>query len=198
MIVIDVETTGERAWLHSILSIGAVDFSKPKNQFYKECRIREGAEIDPVALQINGFSMDEIKSEKKDSLKDILEQFIEWSGKIEDTTMAGHNHYMDVDFIEYSLAIYGIKSPFAYRLVDTHKLTYANYISRGIKPPIEKGGSGINSTVFIKYCGLPEEPKPHNALTGAKIETEAISRLMYGKNLLEEYESFSVPEYLKR
>jgi hypothetical protein len=45
---------------------------------------------------------------------------------------------------------------------------------------------------------LPPEPYPHNGLRGAKIEAEALSRLIYGKNLLEEYKEFKIPQYLER
>jgi hypothetical protein len=43
------------------------------------------------------------------------------------------------------------------------------------------------------YCGIPEEPTPHNALTGAKAHAEVISRLLYGKKLLPEFEKFEIP-----
>lgn len=196
MIVIDIETTGQVPWLHSILSIGAVDFSRPENQFYGECRLREGAEIDPIALKINGFSMEEIKSESREPLKDVLKKFLDWAGNINDTTLAGHNHYMDAYFLKYSLEFYKMEYPFKIRLVDVHTLTYASYLSRGLNPPLENNGSSISLRVALDYCGLPEEPRPHNALTGAKMEAEAISRLIYGKNLLGEFAKFPVPPYL--
>lgn len=198
MIVLDIETTGEIPWTDSILSIGAVDFSNPSNQFYTECKMREGAHVNPEAFEINGFTMEGITSNRKKPLKNALEEFIDWAGKIEDMTLAGHNHYMDVYFLEYSMKLYGIHSPFKYRLVDTHTLTYVNMLSRGLKVPLDNNGSGINSTVFLAYCGLPKEPMPHNALTGAKMEAEALSRLIYGKKLLPEYDKFSIPEYLEK
>ena len=198
MIVIDVETTGEIPERHSILSVGALDFSNPKNQFYVECRMRRDAKIDPVALKRNGFSREEITSNKKDSLKSAMIKLLRWSSSIEDTTFAGCNHHMDVGFIEHSLRINRLKNPFKYRLVDTHTLTFADYLKRGLKPPLKDRGSDINSGRTLEYCGLPEEPMPHNALTGAKIEAEAISRLIYGRNLLEEYAAFPIPRHLKR
>ena len=45
MIVIDIETTGLDPRKHSIVSIGAIDLSNPKRQFYVENQIWEGAEI---------------------------------------------------------------------------------------------------------------------------------------------------------
>ena len=56
MIVVDVETSGLDDEKNSLLSIGAVDFYNPKNQFYGECRVREGAEVNPEALEVNGFT----------------------------------------------------------------------------------------------------------------------------------------------
>jgi DNA polymerase III epsilon subunit-like protein len=198
MIVIDIETTGEIPWLHSILSIGAVDFSNPENQFYGECRMREGSKLDPVALQINGFTREGIKARGKKPLKTLLEEFLDWTSKIEDITLAGLNHYMDVYFINHSLELCRIRNPFKYRLVDIHTITYANYLMRGIKPPLENKGSAMKSNVIQEYCGLPVEPYPHNALTGAKLEAEELCRLIYGKNLLSEYRKFKIPEYLKK
>ncbi|MDE1870880.1 MAG: 3'-5' exonuclease [Candidatus Micrarchaeota archaeon] len=198
MIVIDIETTGQVPWEHSILSIGAVDFNNPGNQFYMECTARRGAKIDQRALEINGFTMDEITSGKKESMEHMLREFVAWAGKVSDMTLAGHNHYMDVYFLEYSLNLFGIESPFRYRLVDTHTLVYAHMLSRNLDIPLDRNGSGINSEVFLKYCGLPKEPVPHNGLAGAKIEAEALSRLMFGKGIISEYKEFAIPEYLER
>ncbi|MGD0729553.1 MAG: 3'-5' exoribonuclease [Candidatus Micrarchaeaceae archaeon] len=198
MIVLDIETTGEIPWEHSILSIGAIEFSNPSNQFYNECRIREGAKIDPEALNINGFSRKEIENQDKKSLKDALTEFIEWTEKIDDTTIAGLNHYMDVYFLEFSLNFYGMKSPFKYRLVDLHTIAYVNHLNRGLELPLESRGSALKSNIIYKYCGMPVEEFPHNALTGAKMEAEAFSRFIYGKNLLTEYKEFEIPDYLKK
>ena len=48
------------------------------------------------------------------------------------------------------------------------------------------------------YVGLPPEPKPHHALTGAKVEAEALSRLLFGKILLKEFAHYEIPKYLKK
>ncbi len=196
MIVLDVETSGTVPWKHSLLSIGAVDFSNPENRFYAECGIREGAEIDPNSLKVNGFSMDEIKSGSRKPQKGTLIEFTGWARGIGDRTLAGHNLHMDVYFIEFALEHYGIESPFPKRIVDIHAITYAHMSSRGISPPMERNGSGISSRVVQMYCGLPEEPRPHNALNGALIEAEELSRLLHGSKLAREYGTYPVPAYL--
>ena len=40
---------------------------------------------------------------------------------------------------------------------------------------------------------IPEEPKPHNALTGALSHAEVIARLLYGRKLLPEFKEFEIP-----
>ena len=61
MLVVDVEASGTEAAKHSIVSIGALDFSNPSIRFYGECRIWEGAHVMPEALMVNGFSEEQIK-----------------------------------------------------------------------------------------------------------------------------------------
>ncbi len=60
MIVVDVESTGVDPKLCSLLSVGAVDFDNPKNQFYMECYAFSGAHIEKEALVVAGFTMEEI------------------------------------------------------------------------------------------------------------------------------------------
>ena len=45
----------------------------------------------------------------------------------------------------------------------------------------------------MEYVGIPVEPHPHNALNGAKQSTEAISRLLYDKKLLPEFDKYPIP-----
>jgi hypothetical protein len=48
----------------------------------------------------------------------------------------------------------------------------------------------------MRYAGIPPEPKPHKALNGARYEMEALSRLIYGKGVFEEFLRYEIPEYL--
>src|SRR5271169_948275 len=109
MIVIDIEMSGIEPSRHSILSIGAVDFTNPKNQFYMECRMRKGAVANPEALAVNGFTHKEAKDKSKPSLKAVLLAYIKWSRKVKDRTIAGHNVQFDIKFLKHSLAFYNIK-----------------------------------------------------------------------------------------
>ena len=68
-------------------------------------------------------------------------------------------------------------------------------VKAGIEPPfdIEKHRTALNLDAILNYVGIPEEPSPHNALTGALSHGEVTSRLLYGKKLLPEFEQFDIP-----
>ena len=182
---------------HSILSIGAVDFSNPESQFYMECRMRENASYMREALAVNGFKPRQIRDRSKPSLKSVLLEFIKWADRIADKTIAGHNVQFDMAFLKHSFGLYHIKYSVGGRCVDTHVLTYAHCHKSGTPIPLKYGRSNITSEFVARYCGLPEEPSPHNGLNGARIEAEELSRLVFGKSLLAEYRKFKVPGYLK-
>lgn len=196
MIVLDVETTGIDHNKNSIVSIGAVDFGEPKNQFYEECRIWDGAEIDNKALAINGFSRNKVKN-MKNKLDSALSHFICWSERVSDMILAGENPSFDRDFLRSSYEMYGLHWPFGYRTIDLHSLCYEHKLKRGIQMPLVKGRSYLSLDTILEYVGMPAEPKQHIALNGAKMEAEAFSRFIYGRGLLDEFSEFKIPSYLK-
>lgn len=196
MIVVDVETTGLDPRKHSIVSIGALYFPNPEKQFYQECRIWYGAEISKEALNINGFSEEDIKDPNKKSLEETIKDFLQWTEGIDDVTLAGENPSFDLNFLKSSAERYDIKWPFGHRTVDLHSLCYTHFLKRGLNPPVKNERTDLNLDKILRYVGLPEEPKPHNALTGAKMEAEAFSRLVFGNPLLKEFETYPIPNYL--
>lgn len=196
MIVVDVESSGTEANIHSILSVGLIDFVNPTRQLYLECRAWDGAKIEDEALAVNGFTREQATDASKQSEAELVHQFIEWAKGMDDTTFAGQNVSFDRDFLRASAKRAGhTEWPFAHRTIDTHTLAWMHMIKRGLTPPIdpEKHHSALNLDAVLIYCGIPEEPQPHNALTGAKSHAEVISRLLYGKKLLPEFEKYDLP-----
>jgi len=196
MIVLDVETTGLDPMKHSIIEIGALDFSNPQNQFYEKCQIRKGAEIDSKALEINGYSESQCQDPNKASLEQILINFINWLDKIEDKTIAGHNVDFDISFLKDSIKRFNIEFNFGFRKVDQHSLIYAHHLKSLKKIPLKNNLSNLGGDKIMEYVGLPTEPKPHSGINGAKFEAEALSRVIYGKKLLLEFDDFNIPSYL--
>lgn len=194
MIVVDVEASGTEARKHSIVSVGALDFSNPSNRLYEECRVWNGAHIMDEALAVCGFSREQVTDASKQPESELVHAFLRWSERIEERTLAGQNVSFDRDFLKAAAERAGhTEWPFAYRTIDTHTLCYMHMINRGLQPPVRHRRSALDLDAVLNYCGIPEEPSPHNALTGALSHAEVISRLLYGRKLLPEFEQYQIP-----
>ena len=62
------------------------------------------------------------------------------------------------------------------------------------RPPVIHRRSALDLDAVLNYVGIPAEPTPHNALTGALSHAEVISRLLYGRKLLPEFSQFEIPK----
>jgi len=194
MIVVDGEMSGLNPQKNSLVSLGAVDFDNPERIFYEECRIWDESEIDPEAMAVNGFKEDEVTDQNKQSIEELAEKFYEWIEPIKDRTICAQNVSMDRLFINDALHRAKIDFQFGYRTIDVHTTAYTDHMRRNIDVPQKNDHSGLNLDMILNYVGIPEEPKPHNALTGAKSQAEVMSRILHGKKLLPDFEEFDVPE----
>ena len=195
MICLDIEATGLRPDLHSIVSLGALSLSDPDNRFYMECHIWEGAEVDDEALFVNGFTREEVVDDSKPSEADLARSFLEWSQHFNDRTLAGQNVSFDRDMLKSAAFRASLSWDIAHRSIDSHTLCWMHMIKRGIEPPIDQQHrrSALNLDTILNYCGIPDEPHPHNALTGALVHAEVIHRLLYDRPLVPEFVDYPVP-----
>ena len=194
MIVIDIEASGTEYDTHSIVSIGALDFDNPDNRFYEECRIWDGAHIMEDALAVNGFTEAQITDSNKKPEGEIVRMFLEWSQHMGDRTLAGQHVSFDRDYLKAACDRENIAWDLAHRTIDTHTLCYMHMVNHGLTPPIdpEHRRSALNLDAVLNYFGIESEPEPHNALTGALCHAEVISRLLYSRKLVPEFEQFSI------
>jgi len=63
---------------------------------------------------------------------------------------------------------------------------------------------------ILEFCGIEDkrmqlkenevvqEGSPHNGLEDAKLEAECLSRILYGKKILPEFESNEIPDFLRQ
>lgn len=195
MLVLDVESSGLSAEKNSIVSLGALDLENPTNQFYAECRMWDGAEFTEEALEVNGFTEVEITDKNKMTEGELIRNFIGWSAELKDRTFAGQNVSFDRDMTKAAAHRANLDWNFAHRTIDTHTLCWMHMIKRGLVPPLdeEHHRSALNLDAILNYCGIPDEPQPHNALTGALSHAEVASRLLYDKKLLPEFKEFEIP-----
>jgi DNA polymerase III epsilon subunit-like protein len=197
MIVLDIETTGLDPKKHSIVEVGAIEYDNPQNIFNEKCQIWTGAEINQRALEVNGFKLDEITNPGILTQKELLIRFNDWINSIEDKTFAGQNVDFDINFLNESCKRLHISNVYGKRKVDQHSIVYAHMLRRNLRPPLKNGVSNLNGDLIMIYVGIPAEPRPHRALNGAKYEMEALSRLICGKCIFDEFSKYDIPEYLK-
>jgi len=175
MLIVDVETGGLDPRLNPLLSIGAVEFENPTNQFYREIKPHKDLVIDGRALEVNGINLEEWKS--KPSLFSVMTKFYTWIRNINEITLAGHNPSFDRDFCNINFHRAELNFIFNHRTIDLHSVAYTVFIQRKIK------FDRLYSDEIYRLLGIREEPRPHNALNGAIWETEAFARLLYNKEL---------------
>ena len=199
MIVIDWEFSWLDHKTNSLVSLWAIDFLNPSKQFYGECRIWEGASYEKEALEINGFSVDDITDKNKMSLKELVISFDEFLKTCSrPQILVGQNPKSDLDFLRESYLKSWLNYTLWHRSIDLHTIVFMKHLQ--IKAPIliEKWNYKINLDESLKFVWIRGwEPRPHNALTWAKCEAEVLSRVLYGKKLLPEFQDASIPQYLK-
>ena len=195
MLILDIEASGTNYEKHSIVSIGAVDFDNPEWHFYRECRIWNGAHVMDEALVVNGFTLEQINDPTKMSESELVLEFLEWTEQLSDRTLAGQNVSFDRDMLRAAVGRAGHNWVLAYRTLDTHTMCWMHMVKRGIEPPIDPQHkrSALDLDAILNYCGIPEEPQPHNALTGALSHGEVISRLLHDRKLLPEFSQHEIP-----
>ena len=196
MLVIDLETSGLDPARCAILSIGAVDFLQPERQFYVEVRAPEGCCVEPTALAVNGFTRDQIFAEARLPLYLAFRDLSAWVRLARHQNLAGSNVAFDAGFLRAAAQSTLRRYPFGGVQVDLMALWYVHRLTT-YGELLPSGQVWVKTDEILRYVGLPAEPSPHNALTGAKGEAEAFSRLIYGRWLLPEYEQYEIPEYLR-
>lgn len=194
MIAVDIEASSPNTATGSILSIGAVDTDSPENQFYDECRIWDGAHVADEALEVNGFSREEIADPEKKIEAELITSFIAWAtDRPTNQTLVGQNPSFDRNYIRAACERAGIEFPFTERTLDTHSLCWLHMQARGVEQPTLDRHSKLNLDAILVYCGIPEEPKPHNALTGALSHAEVFARMAYNKKIITEFSEYDIP-----
>ena len=193
MIIVDLEASGTEYYKHSIVSVGALELENPKDRFYLECKMWDGAHIMPESLEITGFTKEEICDPSKKEESELVQEFLDWISTKDDHTLVGQNVSFDRDFLRAAALRAHINWPLAYRTIDTHTLCYMHMIKRGLNIPKANKRSALDLDAVLNYVGIPGEPTPHNALTGALSHAEVTNRLLYDEKLLPEFEEFSIP-----
>jgi DNA polymerase III epsilon subunit-like protein len=144
---------------------------------------------------VNGFTEAQITDPSKKSEADVVTEFLEWTYGMADRTLVGQNVSFDRDFLKAAALRARLQFGLPYRTLDTHTLCWMHIIKSGGVPPIDaqRKRSLLDLNAILNYCGVIEEPNPHNALTGALCHAEVTSRLLFDKKLLPEFSHYEIP-----
>ena len=195
MIVLDIETSGLHPEKHGIWQIGALDLFNPGNTFLQEGRIDDEDEVSEGALKVTGKTETELRDLIKQAQKNLIGNFLGWTDfKIKNCIC--QNPQFDLGFINYKARKYGLKLPLHHRAFDLHSIAAIKYYEVNGCYLIEVNHSDMGLSNILKFCGMLDNRKVHNALEDAKLTAECYSRIIYKAPLFSEFSEFKIPGYL--
>lgn len=179
ILFLDLETSGLNPERCGILSIGGVWGDKDEF-FYDECYLRDGLEIETKALEINRFTLESVRDQRKKSEERLLSDFFKWCANLakgsKKILICGNNSYFDVSFLKFASARYGMetemKKLFYSKPIDVASIFYYELMW---KKNIEERRSLEKMAVELNL--LPNGSF-HNALTDATMAKEIFKRLL--------------------
>lgn len=167
LFALDIETGGVDPVKNSILSIGAVHIDTG-DEIYIECRNYDDRIIDDFALKVNGFTLEQATHKSKPLPHVAYSTLVFWTLKYTKKPMLiGENlPSFDVQFLRDAQRLSVSPWIFGHRHIDLHSLSFGKF------------GRSVKMDETLKLLGLPEEPRPHNALTGARVTRDAFKKIM--------------------
>lgn len=182
ILVCDIETTGLDAKRCSMLQIGAVWLTGAEGEIELNCRAWDGAELQLKALERNGCSEARCTNPALMKESEALIQFFKWiktfvQGDDAPFMLAGLNPTFDRSFLLQAWGRAGLKFcdfPIKHRVFDLHSLAVEFAIKAGEIVP----SRGFYTDEIYALLDMPEEPKPHSAITGARMECDALHKLL--------------------
>lgn len=182
ILVVDLETTGTDANKNSILQFGAVWISGSEGEIELDCRIWDGAEIVARALEVNGCSDARCRNPSLMTESEALQQFFTWifmhtGASDQPFILAGLNPSFDRSFLLKAWIRAGLSIrafPIPHRTIDLHSLTVSYALATDCIIP----SRGLYTDEIYAVLDMPPEPKPHTAITGARMEADALHKLL--------------------
>ena len=168
--ITDVEMTGLDFRIHEIVEIGLIVVDQKTfkiidewNAKVKPRHIKTGA---PSAIKFCGYNkLDWVNAI---SLKEAMEIY---SKKTKNAIFLAQNSFFDWAFISEAFKDTGVEDHTDYHRIDLFSIGWS-------KSKELKGIKSYSLSDMCKYFGIPEEPKPHRAVNGAKKAYEVLKKLM--------------------
>ena len=195
--VLDMEMTGLDSQKCAILSVGIVSYTKKLNEFYREYYPFDDAEIVEAGMAINGFDLTKMEKNSINNPKNVVEDVKAFLMANNCNVIAGQNPSVDRSFINAYAERFGSDFRIPIWMLDMHSTCLAYMIGKNITVPRKPdGGLFLTGDSILEFTGLGSEPKPHNALNGARYEFEALCRIIYGESVLPQFKDCKMPNIL--
>ena len=213
--VVDIEATSLDTRKGAIASIGMVTFKDGElRRFYRVFRPFAGARVDESALAVCGFTLEQLNKrcnckggegnckvlEHAHAPEKVPLYVSEFMRENRCHTIAGQNPAFDTGYLNAYFERYRKFNFMSHRTIDLHSIAYEHIARKNVTVPISivkhDGATYVrndfSATKLYKLIGMPTEPRPHNALTGAVFEFEALCRLVYKKQVLKEFKKYAL------
>ena len=200
VIVFDVETSGLDAQTNGVIGLGAI-MLPGGDTFYHEPRLIERLEAHPKALEVNGFTEEEVRSKDRIDMHETLTAFSSWVVGADDMILGGWNATFDYNFLSAEYERHNVRWPFKYRVMDIQSVAYMVMRIKDKWTPMHDGVSTVGLNYTLKWLGLSPEPEPHNALTGAEMNVAVLMALtkmieIVDNRFADQPEGVDIPEQL--
>ncbi len=205
MIVLDIETSGVDFSKCGIWQIGAIDLETGE-EFLEEARIDDSDSVlndlqsSQTVFEVTGKTEEQLRDYTKQSQKRLIENFFNWVENKRIKSCICQNPQFDLGFIFTKARKYNLKIKLHYRALDLHSIAQVKFFEKNRKLNInlEKQRLGLGLPDILDFCGMKDEREKHNALEDCKLTAECFFRLIYGKHLIKDYETFKIPDYLRK
>lgn len=166
LVFIDTETSGLDRLRHNMLSLGAIT-EDGRNQIGFECRLHDGEEYSPEALAVNGYTVEQIFDKQKLTRQQVYHDFSIWLQQIKeyyntDVQLAGEN----IGSFDVLMLSKGSNPESKINLLDGWNFGHRYFDVATLTATVL--GKSMSQDKALQALGLEAEPKPHNALVGAK------------------------------
>jgi DNA polymerase III epsilon subunit-like protein len=188
VIVIDLETSGLDPQDCAILEVGAVLLRRdpgPAPEYHDHVALRPGARWEDAAEEVHGIPRAEAESPARRTEGRMLDDLLDWIEALRTAregtprvVFAGMNvGGFDLAFLRHAAARCGEEKRWAksvcHRTIDLHSLAAAHALRQGL--PCDR----LHTDAVYEMLGMEPEPRPHRAITGARMEAEALRRIIF-------------------
>lgn len=192
-IFLDIETTGLDAQKHRVIDIAfkIIDVStgelKATYQTIVKQTLEEWQKHDPISLQINGYTWDQVSLGKNPSIvtQEIIQIFTEQEIQRGKAVFICQNPAFDKGFFAHLVDVYTQeKLNWPYHWLDLASMYWALFVQKvhQLNVPLPDC-MNLSKNEIAKSCLLPPEEEPHRAINGVNHLIQCYSAVLGEKFL---------------